>query len=423
MEYKGTTDGSYLVQTSLQRPRYYTSATRQWKKDVDKIRGLEKGQRKGKLTHPCKFPALEDKLHTLILEKRKIGRKVGENWIRRTARVEFEKLWPDKVTIVGKKKVFDGMGFSNGWLVGFLKRKNLSLRQPTKKAQVVPEGYKEKIISWLQFNRRAMAKFNFELSEIANMDQTPISFEFLDNKTYDTKGVRTVFVKQTGSGWDRRQATLQILVHADGIQRCKPLLVFHGKNQDHKQKPVSSNLKKEYKLYDSRVEVMFNPKAWSNTDLMVEWIKHLYTSSTNYPFFPRHSTQRPPRLLSLDVFSGQKTTEVINTFKSIRCTTSFIPSGTTCVIQVCDTVVNRSLKARIEELADQYIDEHEVEWVEGKYSVSQRRVLLTKWVGQAWDDMHAEDGDMIRKAFKQVGLGLPIDGSQDHEIKIKSLCA
>ena len=90
------------------------------------------------------------------------------------------------------------------------------------------------------------------------MDQTPISFEFLDNKTYDTKGIRTVFVKQTGSGWDRRQATLQILVHADGIQRCKPLLVFHGKNQDYRQKLISSTLKKEYKLYDSRVEVILS---------------------------------------------------------------------------------------------------------------------------------------------------------------------
>jgi hypothetical protein len=196
----------------------------------------------------------------LILEKRKIGRKVGENWIRRNARIEFEKLWPYKVTVVERKKVFADMSFSNGWLAGFLRRKNLSLRQPTKKAQAIPQDYKEKIISWLQFNRRAMAKFNFELSEIANMDQTPISFEFLDNKTYDTKGVKTVFVKQTGSGWDRRQATLQIIVHADGIQRCKPLLVFHGKNLDYRQKPKSSNLKKEYKFYDPRVEVMFNPR-------------------------------------------------------------------------------------------------------------------------------------------------------------------
>jgi hypothetical protein len=128
---------------------------------------------------------------------------------------------------------------------------------------------------------------------------------------------------------------------------------------------------------------MFDPKAWSNTDLMLEWIKHMYTPSSNYPFFPRHSTKRPPRLLSLDVFAGQKTKEVIDCFKALKCTTSFIPGGTTGFIQVCDTVVNRSLKARIEDLADQYIDAHEREWIEGKYSVSQRRVLLTKWVGQA----------------------------------------
>jgi hypothetical protein len=164
---------------------------------------------------------------------------------------------------------------------------------------------------------------------------------------------------------------------------------------------------------------MFNPKAWSNSDLMLEWIKHIYTPSSEYPFFPRYSTKRPPRLLTLDVFAGQKTKEVITGFKALNCTTSFIPGGTTGFVQVCDTVINRSLKARIEELADQYIDENEREWVEGKYTVSQRRVLLTKWVGQAWEDMHVKDSDMIQKAFVQVGLGLPVDGSQDHEIKIK----
>ena len=115
----------------------------------------------------------------------------------------------------------------------------------------------------------------------------------------------------------------------------------------------------------------------------------------------------------------EKTNDVLDCFKSIRCTTSFIPGGTTGFIQVCDTTITKSLKSRIEELADQYIYEHQVEWVEGKYSVGDRRVLLTKCVGQAWEDMHAEDGEIIRHAFKYVGLGLPIDGSQDHDIKIK----
>ena len=96
-----------------------------------------------------------------------------------------------------------------------------------------------------------------------------------------------------------------------------------------------------------------------NTDLMLEWIKHMYTPSSKCPLFPRHSTARPPRFLSLDIFTGQKTKEVINSFKALKCTTSFIPSGTTGFVQVYDTVVNRSLKARIEELAEQYIDENE----------------------------------------------------------------
>jgi hypothetical protein len=161
---------------------------RKWIQDVDKIRSLQKGTRKGKLSHPAQFPVLEDRLHALILEKRQLGRNVGEKWIRRHARLEYERLWPERVTIVEKRKVFAGMAFSSGWFTGFLKRKHLSLRQPTKRAQAVPGDYKDKITSWLQFNRRAQARFNFELSEISNMDQTPIAFEFLDNRTYDTIG-------------------------------------------------------------------------------------------------------------------------------------------------------------------------------------------------------------------------------------------
>ena len=68
---------------------------------------------------------MEDRLHALILEKRQVGRKIGENWIRRHTRLEFESLWPERVTIVEKRKVFAGMAFSNGWFCAFLKRSTL----------------------------------------------------------------------------------------------------------------------------------------------------------------------------------------------------------------------------------------------------------------------------------------------------------
>ena len=57
----------------------------------------------------------------------------------------------------------------------------------------------------------------FKLSEIANMDQTPIAFEFLSGKTYDFKGLKTVWLKEAKSGWDQRQATLQLCVFANRI--------------------------------------------------------------------------------------------------------------------------------------------------------------------------------------------------------------
>ena len=36
----------------------------------------------------------------------------------------------------------------------------------------------------------------FKLSEIANMDQTPIAFEFFSSCTYDYKGVKIVWIKE-----------------------------------------------------------------------------------------------------------------------------------------------------------------------------------------------------------------------------------
>jgi hypothetical protein len=77
---------------------------RKWQKDIDKIRSLHKGTMKAnKLSHPTQFLILEDRLHTLILEKWKLRRKVRENWIHCYARLEFESLWLERVTIVERE--------------------------------------------------------------------------------------------------------------------------------------------------------------------------------------------------------------------------------------------------------------------------------------------------------------------------------
>ena len=83
--------------------------------------------------------------------------------------------------------------------------------------------------------------------------------------------------------------------------------------------------------------------------------------------------------------------------------------------------INKPLKDWIAELAKIYYDAYEEQWIKNKYSVSDRQVMLVSWVAQAWDDLHKYDSKSIRQAFRDVGLALPIDGSQDNKIKIKDL--
>ena len=61
------------------------------------------------------------------------------------------------------------------------------------------------------------------------MDQTLLPFEFNEGKTYAKTGSKTVWVKEQRSGWNKRQATLQICVYTNSLLYTKLLLMFRGK--------------------------------------------------------------------------------------------------------------------------------------------------------------------------------------------------
>ena len=75
----------------------------------------------------------------------------------------------------------------------------------------------------------------------------------------------------------------------------------------------------------------------------------------------------------------------------------------------------------IAEYAEQHYDENYKQWEERKYSVGDRRIMLTQWVGKAWKQFHEEHGDTVWKTFRQLGLFLSVDGSQDQDIRIQDL--
>lgn len=59
-------------------------------------------------------------------------------------------------------------------------------------------------------------------------------------------------------------------------------------------------------------------------------------------------------------------------------------------------------------------------YVHGTIKVGEKRVLLTKWVGQVWEEISGNK-DMICRSFRKCSIYLPINGSGDTDIHIEGL--
>ena len=88
----------------------------------------------------------------------------------------------------------------------------------------------------------------------------------------------------------------------------------------------------------------------------------------------------------------------ITTF-SCDSNTSYIPSSCTGFIQVLDVSLNKVLKALVAKQASNHADKYYAKYEAGDFIVGDRRVLLTKWVAEAWDKLFKKYKDTIIRTF------------------------
>jgi hypothetical protein len=84
-------------------------------------------------------------------------------------------------------------------------------------------------------------------------------------------------------------------------------------------------------------------------------------------------------------------------------------------------LINKLIKKYIEEQEELWIEQNLELYESGKWSVRDRRILCTHWVVNAFQRVHYEHKDAIIKCFQNVGLSLPVDGSQDYLLKVRDL--
>ena len=77
---------------------------------------------------------------------------------------------------------------SNRWMFAFMKRYNLSQQRRTKISQKLPSQTNELLENFRQFIVRLRTEKLFQLSNILNMDETPVWFDMAGNFTINQKG-------------------------------------------------------------------------------------------------------------------------------------------------------------------------------------------------------------------------------------------
>lgn len=298
----------------------------------------------------------------------------------------------------------------------------------TNTAQSLPADYKEQILIWLRFNRRnriltplfhppstsAPSPFNLHFicndneggipdHRICNVDETPLPWQYLMGQTYHLKGARTVWSKSAESGAEKRQCTLFLCIFGDGVPRVPPILIFTA--------TTGANIrKKEAHLWDKRVHVEFTPTGWMNEKLFIKFILQFLV-----PIFGHHRS-----LFIYDRYKAHLTAPVINTCRDNNIIPSLIPPGTTGLTQPLDIAINKPFKGLIREYVEEIRDQKEMDGIE-KWSVDQHRIVTTEAIGRPWETWHEDTAKrkIVIQAFRDTGITLPVNGSGDHELKIK----
>ena len=268
----------------------------------------------------------------------------------------------------------------------------------------------------------------FGPSNTLNVDQVPLPFAATSTRTIEFLGTQRVWIKQPGSGLDKRQATLQLIIRAEGKQP-KPVLIFRGqKHYNEGQEHWEKKRAEETELYDPDVEVLWQAKSWADTDTCVEWAKGAFKD------FVKDEIEGP-HLLVVDNLSAQTKDVFVEAIKSSSPEASklrFGPAGATHLWQPVDHHIGARYKFLMSEAYHTFmINRGDA----GELTPAQRRVLLTKWAGEAYRKLEQDreqceqacaaksnpdikERSLFYRAFVRTGCLIDIKGEYEEHIRV-----
>jgi hypothetical protein len=355
-------------------------------------------------------PDLEDELFATFICRREVRNlKVSGRWLKK----EFRRLVLER-----KPDGWEGYKYSNRWLHRFQNRYNITnqVRSNKKHLSVLERlPHIQRFHRFLQKLRcngpqRDVKYGRFPAKAYFHMDQIPLPFSLDCNRSLGRKGV-ACRIFQPGGGLDKRQATLQLCIRAEGEQIAKPALIFRGKGLR-----ITEVERMFYASIADDVRIHFQPKAWADTEVCMDWLEDFASDTADLRADPNVEEV----LLGMDNHGSQQ----VLTFKQRMAALSIIPAYTppdcTDVVAPVDHHVGAHIKVVLAKFFHAEIEAHQEEWEDGNLSASCRRMLMAHWVVLAWRKIKQKK-HLMRQSFVSTGFLIAKDGSEDHKIKMSGL--
>lgn len=176
-----------------------------------------------------------------------------------------------------------------------------------------------------------------------NVDQVPLPFVVEQDQTYEFEGNKQVWISQPGSGLDKRQATLQLCIKAEGEQTVKPAIIFRGKG---------NVFSAEQEKYDADVHVYFQSNAWMDAEVNLKWTKHTLKDGLKDDF-------NTEKMLFADHVGFQQTQAFHEACREMNTIVYLLPDNHTDKVQPVDAGFGRMMKQKIGEAMQMWLEKEE----------------------------------------------------------------
>ena len=341
---------------------------RLWRQKKEKISKEHPTSRAAGQGRKALLPDLEKELLELVAERRAGGCSISTVEIRLAAQKIAKVSFPLQC-----------------WCYNFMKRHSLSVRRKTSIAQRMTRDYEDKLLEFQKFVINLRKRNGYDISNIANADQTPLTFDLPSNQTIDFKGASSVTMKSTGN--EKNRFNIMLGAYGDGT-KMRPYIIF-------KRKTLPKNIK-----WPKGVEVRCHPKGWMDEKFTKDWI---------YSVFIKYSSSKKTMLV-LDAFRCHRMPAIKEILKEDKTDLVIIPGGMTGQLQVMDVSCNRPFKQEMRQRWNNWFSGDEHSFTPSGNMRKPDLCLIATWIKESWDAVSPE---IIKKGFKKCCLTNAMDGTED----------